>query len=164
MVGMKILSMASMVVAAVIALGASRAWAQNPPPAQPTQSPPAQSAQTPPPAEAAKAPSSLVIYFGSGSAAIDGQGAALLDQAARLYRDGKPILMTLTGGADKTGKPTPNLLLSQRRALAVFDGLVARGIPPERFEVVAKGETEPAVPTANGVAERRNRQVEITWR
>ena len=116
------------------------------------------------PGESAKAPSSLVVYFALGSATIDDEGKAKLDQAGRLYRDGQPILMTLTGAADKTGKPTPNLLLSQRRANAVFDGLVARGIPPGRFEVVAKGETEPVVPTADGVAERRNRQVEITWR
>ena len=122
------------------------------------------SAQTPPPAEAAKAPASLVVYFDTGSASIDAKGAALLDQASRLYRDGKPILMTLTGATDKVGKATPNLLLSQRRALAVFDGLVARGIPAERFEIVAKGETDAAVQTPDGVAERRNRQVEITWR
>jgi outer membrane protein OmpA-like peptidoglycan-associated protein len=41
---------------------------------------------------------------------------------------------------------------------------VSRGIPIERFQVVAKGGTDPAVPTPPGVGEERNRCVELTWR
>ncbi|MGI8568656.1 MAG: hypothetical protein ACR2KT_06080 [Methylocella sp.] len=43
-------------------------------------------------------------------------------------------------------------------------GLVARGIPTERFQILAKGVTEPAVSTASGAAEPRNRRAELTWR
>ena len=50
------------------------------------------------------------------------------------------------------------------RADNVLQGLVSRGIPVERFQVLAKGETEPAVPAPDGTAEARNRRVEITWR
>ena len=112
----------------------------------------------------AKAPDSLVLYFDSGSAAVSKEGQATLDQASRLYRDGKPIVMVVSGGADAVGSPAANLRLSQQRADAVLRGLIARGIPAERFQVLAKGETEPAVPATKGVAEPRNRRVEITWR
>jgi hypothetical protein len=75
----------------------------------------------------------------------------------------KPIVMIVSGSSD-AGSPAANLRLSQRRASNVLQGLVARGIPVERFQLVAKGETDPAVPTSQGVSEERNRCVEITWR
>ncbi len=113
---------------------------------------------------AAKAPDSLSIYFDPGSAAVTAQGQTTLDQAARTYRDGKPIVMVVSGGTDSTGSAAANLRLSQQRADNVLQGLVARGIPVERFQILAKGETEPAVPAPEGTPEARNRRVEITWR
>jgi outer membrane protein OmpA-like peptidoglycan-associated protein len=113
---------------------------------------------------APSAPSSLVLYFDRGSAKVRPKDTALLDQASRLYREGKPIVMIVSGSSDLTGSPAANLHLSQRRANNVLQGLVSRGIPVERFQVVAKGETDPAVSTQPGVSEERNRCVEITWR
>jgi OOP family OmpA-OmpF porin len=120
----------------------------------------AQSTTQPP----AKAPDSLSIFFDSGSAAINAQGQSVLDQAARTYRDGKPIIMVVAGGSDSTGPANANLRLSQQRADNVLQGLVGRGIPVERFQVLAKGETEPAIPAPDGTPEARNRRVEISWR
>lgn len=116
------------------------------------------------PAAQAKAPESLSIYFASGIATISSHGQSALDQAARTYRDGKPIIMIVSGGSDSTGSAAANLRLSQLRADSVLQGLVARGIPVEHFQVLAKGETEPAVPAPEGTPEARNRRVEITWR
>ena len=111
-----------------------------------------------------EAPKSLVLYFGPGSTAIRSGDAAVLDQAARLYRDGRPIIMVLTGGTDAVGSPEANLRISQARTAAVLRGLVSRGIPAERFQLLAKGESEPAIPSPPGVAEAQNRRVEIRWR
>lgn len=109
-------------------------------------------------------PAPLVVYFGSGSAIVRAQDEAVLDRASRAFNEGHPIVMSLNGGTDRVGSASTNLLLSQQRASAVLRGLVARGIPVDRFQLVAKGETEPAVSTAVGVADERNRRVEITWR
>ena len=114
--------------------------------------------------DAAKAPDSIAIYFRPGGTDVSHSEAAKLDEAARLYREGKPLLMTVSGGADSVGDPVANLRISQRRADAVFQGLVARGIPAERFQVVAKGETQPAVQTDAGVPEQKNREAVITWK
>jgi outer membrane protein OmpA-like peptidoglycan-associated protein len=113
---------------------------------------------------ASSAPSSLLLYFNPGSATVRPKDVALLDQASRLYREGKPIVMIVSGSTDSTGSPAVNLRLSQRRANNVLQGLVSRGIPVERFQVIAKGETDLLVPTPPGVSEERNRRVEITWR
>ena len=119
-------------------------------------------AKTAVPAPAAPAP--LVVYFGMGSSAIRNEDKAVLDHASWAYNEGKPIVMILTGTADRTGNAEENLVLSERRATAVLKGLLARGIPADRFQVLAKGETELPVPTNRGVAELQNWRVEITWR
>jgi outer membrane protein OmpA-like peptidoglycan-associated protein len=115
-------------------------------------------------AAAPAAPAPLVVYFDMGSATIRNQDKAVLDHASRAFNEGKPIVMILTGTADRTGDPAVNLELSELRAAAVLRGLIARGIPADRFQVLAKGETELPVPTNAGVAEAQNRRVEITWR
>ncbi len=106
----------------------------------------------------------LVLLFATGADGLDQQNQAILDRASRLYRDGHPIVMIVSGSTDSVGDATKNLLLSQRRANAVASGLRARGIPAERTEILAKGETNPAVEAPKGTAEPQNRRVEITWR
>ena len=135
--------------------------------AQDTSTNPAPSAPSPAPSAAGPAPtapSSLVLYFGPGSAIVRPQDVPLLDQASRLYRAGKPIVTILTGSADATGAAAANLRLSEQRANNVLQGLVSRGIPVEKFQVIAKGQTDPVVQTPPETSEERNRRVEITWR
>ena len=107
---------------------------------------------------------SLVVYFEKGSSTLRPQDRAILDRASRAYNEGKPIVMILTGTSDRVGSARANLALSEKRATAVLHGLLDRGIPAERFQVLAKGQTEPAVPTTAGTPESKNRRVEITWR
>ena len=106
----------------------------------------------------------LVVHFNLGSAVVRPEDQALLDKASRLYRDAHPIAMILTGGTDTVGSPETNLRMAQNRTAAVLRGLVARGIPAERFQLLAKGETDLAVPTGPNVIEPQNRRVEIRWR
>ena len=113
---------------------------------------------------AGKAPDALDLYFDTGSATIRPQDMKLLDQASRLYSEGKPIVMIVSGSADLVGPPGLNLQLSQARADNVVRGLVERGIPVERFQVLAKGVSDLPVATGTDVVEPRNRRVEITWR
>jgi outer membrane protein OmpA-like peptidoglycan-associated protein len=112
----------------------------------------------------AAGPPPLVVHFDTGSTSIRPGDAAVLDKAARAFNEGKPLVMILTGSSDRVGGAGPNLSLSQRRATAVFNALLDRGIPADRFQILAKGETELAVPTQKGIAEEENRRVEITWR
>ncbi|QHQ37340.1 OmpA family protein [Algicella marina] len=106
----------------------------------------------------------IKIYFDLGSASVPAPEQAKLDAAARLFREGNPFVMIVSGAADKTGDPGVNLDLSLARANKVADALVARGIPVERLQVLGRGTSEPEVETAEGVAEERNRLVEINWR
>ncbi len=109
------------------------------------------------------APASLVVLFELGSSRIRQQDEAVLDRVSRVYNEGKPIVMEVAASSDTAGRAKANLLLSQRRAAAVLQGLLDRGLPAERFQLVAKGQTELAVPTGEGVREARNRRVVISW-
>lgn len=148
------------VTAPAQAQGASTAQAQDAAAAQAPVTAPAPGG----PMQGAEPSGSLVLLFETGSAALDAENEAILDKASRLYREGRPIIMIVSGSADATGSPEWNLRLSQQRANAVARGMLARGIPAERTQILAKGETNPAVPARRGVPEAQNRRVEITWR
>jgi outer membrane protein OmpA-like peptidoglycan-associated protein len=113
---------------------------------------------------AQEAPESLKVYFDTGSASIGAEQAETLDQAARLFRDGNPIVMIVSGVADTVGSPDYNLDLSVQRAETVVQGLTDRGIPVGRLQVIGRGNSELEVDTADDVAEAENRIAEITWR
>ena len=165
-----------MVAAGAGLLAASAvAMAQTPTPVPPIPAPasaasaPAAStgtatASTAPASPAAQAPTSLSVFFAYGSSSLPPKEQATLDEASRIFNDGKPIVMIITGMTDATGAPGPNLLLSQKRADAVFDGLVARGLPPEHFQILAAGATESLSGKAPTGADQALRKVEITWR
>jgi outer membrane protein OmpA-like peptidoglycan-associated protein len=170
----------SLLAAATFLVAAGAAHAQTTTPA-PTPAPaPATAAPQVPPsttaaakpapatasaASASQAPTSLSIYFASGSYTIAPKETATLDEASRIFNDGKPIVMIITGMADATGAPAPNLLLSQKRADVVFAGLVARGLPPNHFQILAKGATDALTASEpSGVPDPHFRKVEITWR
>ena len=113
---------------------------------------------------AQEAPESLKVYFDTGSASIGPDQGETLDQAARLFREGNPIVMIVAGGADTVGPPDFNLGLSVERAKAVARGLTERGIPVGRLQILGRGNSELEVETAEDVAEPENRIAEITWR
>ena len=113
-------------------------------------------------ARAQDAAEGLKIYFASGATSVSAEQTRVLDQAARLFRAGNPIVMIVAGGADAVGSPSANLQISLARANAVAQGLVARGIPVERLQVMGRGNSEMAVNTDAAAPE--NRVVDITWR
>jgi outer membrane protein OmpA-like peptidoglycan-associated protein len=132
---------------------AGSALAQTPAPAAPVAAAPA-----------SQAPTSLSVYFATGSSAVVGKELATLDEASRIFNDGKPIVMVITGMADATGSAGPNLLLSQKRADAVFEGLVERGLPPDHFQILATGASESIAGKEPLGSDPEFRRVEITWR
>jgi OmpA-OmpF porin, OOP family len=72
--------------------------------------------------------------------------------------------VVVVGHTDRQGSLEYNDGLSLRRAERVRVQLVRIGIALERIVVAGRGERAPLVPTEDGVAEARNRRVEITVR
>jgi outer membrane protein OmpA-like peptidoglycan-associated protein len=110
------------------------------------------------------APQGFTVYFLSGSTglAFESEAAwkAIVDA---LTRRNVPEV-TVAAHADRAGSEQDNHELSERRALAIRDALVSAGLDGGLIEVAWYGETRPAAPTEDGVAEPRNRRAEIRVR
>ena len=72
--------------------------------------------------------------------------------------------VSIIGHSDRTGSDEYNYQLSLRRATAVFDAFVAKGINSQVMEVKSHGENDPIIKTPDGVSEPLNRRVEIIVR
>jgi outer membrane protein OmpA-like peptidoglycan-associated protein len=83
---------------------------------------------------------------------------------AQAVSGGGTARIELVGKADRSGPNNYNQGLSERRARAVSDALSQAGVPRDRLSASGVGETQPPVPTPDGVREARNRVVEITIR
>jgi len=70
----------------------------------------------------------------------------------------------VVGHTDSVGSDQYNDALSRQRADVIRVGLIQNGIAPENIVAVGRGKRELLVPTADGVAEPRNRRVEIVVR
>jgi OOP family OmpA-OmpF porin len=68
------------------------------------------------------------------------------------------------GHTDSAGPAGPNQALSEERAAAVVDELVARGVPEDRLTATGAGETEPIAPNDTEEGRARNRRIELIVR
>jgi len=72
--------------------------------------------------------------------------------------------LNVVGHTDRSGSDDYNAGLANRRAEAVAAALAGVGISGGAMATSGKGESEPRVPTADGVREAQNRRVEISAR
>ena len=87
----------------------------------------------------------------------------VLEQVAADYKKGKISRVAITGHADRSGSPAYNMRLSERRARLAAAELVGLGVPQDIMKIEWFGETQPRVPTADGVREAQNRRVEVRF-
>jgi len=109
-------------------------------------------------------PASFVLYFTEGRDTLTDDSGALIEKvfaeiAARPAPD-----VAVIGHTDSVGAQAANDSLSLQRAESVRRELIRRGIPAENIRASGRGERELLVPTADNVAEARNRRVEIIVR
>jgi len=109
-------------------------------------------------------PTSFTLYFIEGKDEFtDASKQILADVLAKIATYAVPDIVVI-GHTDRVGSDTSNDALALRRAETVRAMLIARGISPAGIVVAGRGEREPLVPTADGVAEPRNRRVEMVVR
>ena len=104
-----------------------------------------------------------IVLFDAGSTNVNDSGRAVIDQ---IVADAKAVPqqhISIVGHADRVGSEADNMRLSLRRAEALRDALIQRGIASELISVSGRGETEPFVATRDGMAERVNRNAVISF-
>jgi OmpA-OmpF porin, OOP family len=113
------------------------------------------------PAPAAPSAPSYMVFFDWDQSNLSAQAISTIHQVSAAYKQKGSARVTATGHTDKSGPDDYNMALSLRRANAVKDALVRDGVPATAIAVVGRGESQPLVPTADGVREPQNRRVEI---
>lgn len=106
-------------------------------------------------------PERITVYFDFDSAQLRSGSMPKVREAAQMADEMEDVSFSVTGHADRAGPVDYNQELSLRRAQSVRDALANRGVDSNDISIAARGESEPAVPTADGVREQANRRVEI---
>lgn len=114
-----------------------------------------------PPMKEGMAPNEYIVLFDFDKSNINKAGKAVLEQVLADAAKMGGVKISATGHADRSGSEDYNTALSLRRADSVREALIAGGVPPDAITVAGRGESEPAVPTADGVKEQANRRVVI---
>jgi OOP family OmpA-OmpF porin len=102
-----------------------------------------------------------VVEFEIKSDVITPRGTALLDEILAALGEFPDVPIEIAGHADAQGDAAANLELSERRARAVFDYLVANGANSARFVIVGYGETRPLADNNTAEGRARNRRIEF---
>jgi len=146
-----------------------------PPPAEPAKpAPPAPPAPPPAkPAEPAKpAPQSVresvVIQadalFDFDKSVLRPDGKKAIDDALAKIQGTDLEMVIATGHTDSIGTEQYNQRLSERRAEAVKQYLVSKGIPASKVTTIGKGESQPVATNKTKEGRQKNRRVDIEFK
>ena len=109
-------------------------------------------------------PVHFLLYFVTGTTDLTPKSLGLLPRILKTIGDRNSVDLTVSGHTDRAGSTGYNHKLSLDRAEKVADLLVSRGVAPKIIEITSHGEGNPLVRTADGVAEPKNRRVEVVVR
>ncbi len=127
-------------------------------------------AETPPAEPAALAPAAPAVpaklvledvNFDYDKSTLRPEAHATLDQAAESLKAWGDVKVEVAGHTDSRGSERYNMSLSQRRANAVRDYLIGKGIAADRLTTKAYGESQPIADNATDEGRSKNRRVEL---
>jgi len=101
------------------------------------------------------------VLFGSGSSVIKPGAYYLLDEIAAKLVETPTMSIDIQGHTDNIGSAKQNMDLSLRRAQAVKNYLVGKGIMPDRMTTEGFGFTKPVALNGTDAGRALNRRVEI---
>ena len=109
-------------------------------------------------------PRSFILPFEANTTRLGPAAAPVLAEVRAALALLPAAELIVTGHTDSVGSVESNDRVSLARAEAVRELLVSAGVDRAMVSVVGRGKRELLVPTADGVAEARNRRVEIKIR
>lgn len=106
----------------------------------------------------------FVLYFDLGTEGLTQESNRQLDDVLDEVANRPAAEIIVAGHTDRMGTPANNDALSLKRAQHLRERVIQRGAAPAIVHAIGMGEREPIVDTPDGVAEARNRRVEIIVR
>ncbi len=101
------------------------------------------------------------VLFDTGQATLKAGSAVTVDRLAQFMRDYPERSVRIEGHTDAAGSDDANQALSERRAQAVREALVQRGLEATRIGAVGYGEARPIAGNETAEGRQQNRRVEI---
>lgn len=140
---------------------------ETPPPvaAAPAPAPKPAPPPPPPPPPAPEAGTRITSLEGTNfdfdKATLRPEAGAKLDHAAAVMTEHSSIRVNVEGHTDSVGSDSYNQSLSERRANAVVDYLVGKGIDASRLSPTGYGESRPAASNDTAEGRAQNRRVDL---
>ena len=102
------------------------------------------------------------IEFDAGRSSLRPESTATLDAAVKLFTQYPALRLRISVHSDNVGSAADNRALSGRRANALRDYLIDRGIDAARVEARGAGQEEPIASNADEAGRAANRRVEFS--
>lgn len=109
-------------------------------------------------------PTSFVLYFIEGKDELSDPSKAVVEAVFSEIASRPVPDIVVIGHTDTVGNDRTNDALALQRAEAVRSQLIQRGMAADSVKAIGRGKRELLVATPDGVAEPRNRRVEILVR
>lgn len=101
------------------------------------------------------------VHFDFDKATLKPEAKAVLNEAAALLAKHERVVVEVAGHTDSTGPEAYNQKLSERRAMAVQDYLVEKGVRASRLSAKGYGESMPVASNDSKEGRAENRRVEL---
>jgi outer membrane protein OmpA-like peptidoglycan-associated protein len=101
------------------------------------------------------------VVFDAGKATLQSSAMTAIDRLAQLLSVYPERSVRIEGHTDSVGDAAANQALSERRAAAVRDALLARGVDAARVEAVGFGATHPIADNRTESGRQKNRRIDI---
>lgn len=98
------------------------------------------------------------VFFAFDSSAITPEGRAILDHQSTWMGQYGSVKVTVEGHCDERGTREYNLALGERRATAVRNYLVSKGVAADRVSTISYGKERPEALGSDESAWSRNRR------
>ena len=119
-------------------------------------------APAPAPAVASKVTYAADAFFDFDKSVLKPEGKAKLDDLVSKVKGINLEVIIAVGHTDSVGSDAYNQKLSEKRAAAVKEYLVAKGIEANRVYTEGKGELQPVADNKSADGRAKNRRVEVT--
>lgn len=98
------------------------------------------------------------VFFGFDKSNLSAEAVKVLKVQAEYLKANPDTQVVVEGHTDDRGTREYNLALGERRAVAVKNYLISRGVDADRIRVISYGKERPAVVGANEAAWSQNRR------
>ncbi len=101
------------------------------------------------------------VQFETAKDVIKTDSYKILDDVVTVMKENPAYKLGIYGHTDNTGKEDENMVLSEKRAIAVKAYLVSKGVEVERLTAKGFGQTQPIADNGTAEGRAKNRRVEF---